>query len=129
MAHKKNDAPGQTRTERTREEVWSAPDVDIYEMDDGIVLLADMPGVGSDDVEVTVEEGELIIEGRPQPTRIKGSRAVHTEFGPNLFRRVFTLSSDVDASRVEGSISDGVLMVKLPKAEEAKVKRIEIKSE
>ena len=129
MTRGKDIVRGRTGVEGTREGVWNVPDVDIYETDDGVVLLADMPGVGSEDVEVTVEEGELVIEGRPRPAGIKGARTIHEEFAPDLFRRAFTLSRDVDSTKVEGAISNGVLTVKLPRAEETKTRRIEIKDE
>lgn len=129
MVGKRKIVQSETVPERTGEEIYSVPEVDIFETDDQIILMADVPGVGQGDLEVTVREGELVIEARPQFMQPKGARAVYREFTPNLFRRAFAVSKEVDSSKVEGSVSGGVLTVRLPKAEEARIKHIKIKSD
>jgi HSP20 family molecular chaperone IbpA len=116
-------------TEAARaEERFRAPAVDIYETEDGVVLLADMPGVTDDGLDVSVDEGVLTMTGQVRREDDMSTAGVLREYEPLSFRRVFSLSSDLSTEGIEGRIKDGVLRLTIPKAEEAKVKRIQIKS-
>lgn len=114
---------------RAAEERFRMPPVDIYETDESIVLLADMPGVSDKNIEVSVEEDTLSIIGRvdaPPPT---GARAVYQEYESAPFRRMFVLSDEIRRDGIEGKMQNGVLRLTLPKAEEAKVRKIQIKAQ
>lgn len=111
------------------DEQHRVPAVDIYETDENVVLMADMPGVGEDGVEVSVEEGALTIVGRPAAGKGETGKTIYSEYDPVGYRRVFTLSPDLRGDNIQGKIQNGVLRLTLPKAEEAKVKKITIKVE
>lgn len=115
-----NKVAGTRETER-----YLAPPVDIYEKEDGLVVIADLPGVEKDGVNVQVERGVLTIEaktsyGIPQD-------AVQREFGLTNYFRQFELNSEVDQSRISANLKHGVLTIELPKQEQAKPKQIEVK--
>lgn len=116
-----------TKREETRGE-YRSPDVDIYEEDDKLVLVADMPGVEAKDLELGVEEGTLILKAdRPAPGAEK--KLVYDEFAPLGYYRAFSLSDAVDAGKIEASMKDGVLTVALPKIERLKTRKVEVKGE
>ena len=102
------------------------PAVDIYETDDSIVLLADMPGVGESGVEVSVDDDMLTILGRIEDVQ---TDATHREFHLQPYRRVFNLSTDLNTDGVEGRIQKGVLRLTIPMAPEATVRKITIQGE
>ena len=116
------------RTRPAREEDYRTPPVDIYETDDRLVLLADMPGVGDQGIEVSVEEDALTIIGRLDAPHSESAQELLAEFRAAPFRRVFTLSTDLKRNAIEGKIQNGVLCLTLPKADEAKVRKIPIKT-
>lgn len=103
------------------------PDTDIYETDDHMVLVADMPGVRPDDVDITLERRVLTIRGRVAAPVHDGYRRFHIEYGEGDFERAFTLSQEIDRDRIEADYTNGVLTVKLPKTESAKTRKIEVK--
>ncbi len=110
----------------TREDSrFLVPPVDIYEIQDTLVVLVDMPGVGKDAVSVDVEDGILTISGRTDYS-IRGE-AVIEEFGLLNFYRQFQLNEQVDQEKIEAELKNGVLTVKLPKAEKAKPRQIQVK--
>jgi HSP20 family protein len=104
------------------------PRVDILETDQEVVLLADLPGVKPADVDVRFENGELTIHGRRNPTNA-GKRRALWEYEPAHYHRSFRLSEDVAAEKIEAELKNGVLTVRLPKAEAAKPRRIAVKGE
>ena len=104
------------------------PAVDIYETNDTLVLLADMPGVDDGGVAVSVEEGRLSISGKTK-TGEGDSKPIYREFDVADFERVFTLSDDLNGAGISGKIQNGVLRLTIPKAEQAKVKKIAVKVE
>jgi HSP20 family molecular chaperone IbpA len=114
--------------ERTRTRPVYPPRTDIFETDDGLVLLADMPGVSADGADVTLERNVLTIRGRTQDHAPQGFSAVYREYEPGDYERVFTLSEDVAAERIEASVKNGVLRLFLPKAGPAQTKRIQVRA-
>ena len=104
------------------------PPVDIFEVDDGLVLIADVPGAGDADVEVNVDDDVMTIVARVAGEAPTG-RTVRAEFEPCSFRRSFSLSRDIKREGIQGSVKDGVLRIELPKVKEAKVHRIQIRQE
>ena len=110
------------------EEPYRVPPVDIYETDESVVLVADMPGVGEGGLDVSIEKDTLSITGRVDAASPQGAEEVYAEFEPLPYRRAFTLSRGLNRDAVEGQIVNGVLRLTLPKADEAKVRKIPIRT-
>jgi len=103
-----------------------APRVDVYEDDTGITLLADMPGVPKDQLELKVDGESLSIEGQIMPGTPEGLEPMYAEVRVPRYRRVFTLSRELDAGRIEASLKDGVLSLRIPKQAHAQPRRIAV---
>ncbi len=101
------------------------PLVDIYETDKELILLADVPGVRSDDVDLRYERGQLILHGRVNRQQHSGS-LVSGEYEEGDFHRVFQVHESIDASRIEAECKNGVLTVHLPKEEAAQPRKIAV---
>jgi HSP20 family protein len=114
--------------ERTRARPVYAPHTDIFETEDGLVILADMPGVSPDGVDVTLERNVLTIRGRTEDSPPQGFSPVYLEYQPGDYERVFTLSEDIEAERIEAGVKNGVLRLLLPKAGPAQTKRIQVRA-
>jgi HSP20 family protein len=108
--------------------VLARPRVDVLETENEVLLLADLPGVKSDAVDVRFENGELTIHGRRFAGNANKKRAL-TEYEPTHYHRTFRLTEDIAADRIEAEMKAGVLTVRLPKAEAAKPRRINVKGE
>ena len=115
--------------ERTRERPLYAPRVDIVETGDALELLADMPGVTRDGVEVTLEQRVLTVRGRAEVRVPVGLAPLHLEYEPGDYERSFTLSDVVDPAGIEARVRGGVLQLRLPKAGPAKRQRIEVEAD
>ncbi|MFG6431130.1 Hsp20/alpha crystallin family protein [Roseateles sp. LYH14W] len=102
------------------------PRVDVSEDDTGITLLADLPGVPREQLELRVEADTLHIEGSVEAVAPADMEAVHAEVRLPRYRRAFTLSRELDASRIEAQLKDGVLRLRIPKQAHAQPRRIEI---
>ena len=116
-------------TERTRERPLYLPRVDIVETRDALEVLADMPGVTRDGVEVVLEQRVLTIRGRTGVAPPEGLAPLHLEYDPGDYERSFTLSDAVDPSGIEARVRGGVLHLRLPKAGPAKLRRIEVRAD
>ena len=103
-----------------------APAVDVFEDAGGITLLADMPGVSKDRLDVRLDGDSLVIEGRVDLDSPPEMRAVWAEVNVPRFRRTFTLSRELDAARIEANLKDGVLTLRVPKQAHAQPRRIEV---
>jgi HSP20 family molecular chaperone IbpA len=104
------------------------PRVDVYEDGSGITLLADLPGVPRDKLELKVEGDTLLVEGTVQPQTPDGLEPVYAEVRVPRFRRSFTLSRELDAQRIDANLKDGVLTLRIPKAEHAQPRRITVQA-
>lgn len=107
-------------------EVVLQPAVDIFEDAGGITVQADMPGVSRDRLNVQVDKNNLLIEGEAQIEIPAGMEALHADVHATHYRRVFTLSSELEAERVEASLKDGVLTLRIPKRAELQPRKIEV---
>ncbi|HNY66648.1 MAG TPA: Hsp20/alpha crystallin family protein [Deltaproteobacteria bacterium] len=125
---KKQDAGRGLATERMKTGNTYLPNVDISEDKDGIYLTADMPGVGDKDVNITLENDVLTIEGKVVPDAVEGHAAVYREYGVGDYFRSFILTEAIDRDRIEAKIKDGVLSIVLPKSEAAKPRHIPIRA-
>ena len=106
----------------------AVPAVDIFEDAGGITLLADMPGVSRDYLDVRLDGDSLAIEGDVDITMPDGMRALWAEVNVPRFRRMFTLSRELDASRIEANLKDGVLSLRIPKLAHAQPRRITVQT-
>jgi HSP20 family molecular chaperone IbpA len=104
------------------------PPADIYETGDSLVVMVEMPGVAPDGVDITLERRVLTIRARSANQQHTGYQRVYTEYADGDYERVFTLSEDIDRDRIEASVRDGVLHLVLPKATQARARKIELKS-
>jgi len=102
------------------------PTADIYEAENALTLVLEMPGVDKGNVEINVEAGVLSIEGRLDFSKYEGMQPVYTEYNIGNYRRSFTLSNKIDQDKISAEMKDGVLTLVLPKAEEAKPRRISV---
>lgn len=103
------------------------PPVDVIEDATGLTLWADLPGVPRDKLRVQVEADTLTIEGEVSFAMPEGMEANYAEVSVPRFRRVFTLSKELDTGKVSAEIKHGVLTLRIPKAEHAQPRRIEVK--
>jgi HSP20 family protein len=111
-----------------RERGW-APAIDMIDHDEEIVVRADLPGLEDKDIEVTVQDGTLVIRGeRKEEKEEKKEDYYYSERTHGAFARTLTLPATVEADKVKATFKKGVLEVHLPKAKEAKGKKIEIKA-
>ena len=104
------------------------PPVDVLEDESGITLYADLPGVPKDKLEVRTEGDMLIIEGEMGLEMPKGLEASHVEVSVPRYRRVFSLSRELDTGRLAAEFKQGVLKLHIQKAEHAKPKRVEVRA-
>lgn len=112
--------------ERTRSGVFYRPNVDILEKPEELVLLADIPGVPSEKVDIHFEDGTLSIHAKVEPRRENGDYLLQ-EYGVGDYWRTFEISEAIDASRISAEYADGVLTLHLPKAEAVKPRKIAIR--
>ena len=114
--------------ERTRARRVFLPRADIYETENTIVLLADIPGANENTVNITLEKNVLTIDAYIDPVRSNGYDLAYAEYEESDYRRVFHLSDEIDRDRIEATVSEGVLRLQLPKSERAMTKRIDVKT-
>lgn len=104
------------------------PAVDIFESDDRISLLADMPGVKAKDLKIDLRESVLTLSGRVDVPEGAHEASVLCEYGSGTYFRQFTLSEAIDQSKIDAKLEGGVLRLVLPKAERAKPRQIAVKT-
>jgi HSP20 family protein len=112
--------------ERTRGDQFYRPNVDILEKADELVLVADLPGVNVNEVDIRFEQGELTIHGRTKPRYEGNAKFLLNEYGVGDFYRTFRISDQVDGSRIHANYHDGVLALHLPKVEAVKPRKIAV---
>ena len=105
------------------------PAVDIVEDAGGITLVADLPGVAREELAIGVDGRSLTIEAPVKLGESSALMSVYAEVRANHFRRSFELSSDLDTAKIDAGLRDGVLTLRIPKAEQAKPRRIEVRLE
>lgn len=99
------------------------PAVDVYETPQGYVLLADMPGVTPERLDIHVEDGQLTVVGRPEDG---AHPPTHQEYELYEYRRTFTLADELDSAHITARFQDGVLRLEVPKAPKAQVRKIPV---
>ncbi|MBX9722861.1 MAG: Hsp20/alpha crystallin family protein [Candidatus Obscuribacterales bacterium] len=106
-----------------------APRADIYETEDTIVVLADMPGVNENSIDITLEKNVLTIYGIAAEQAEEGLKLVYCECLEGDYRRVFLLSEEVDRNGIKATVKNGVLKLILPKSADLKARKITVKAE
>ena len=114
-------------TERTRPGKAYIPRADIYETEKSLVIVADMPGVNKDAVDITLEKNILTLTGSVEFTQPDNFSLAYTEYETGDYERSFTLSSEIDRDNIEAAIKDGVLKITLPKVAQS-TKKIAVKA-
>ncbi|HUN94930.1 MAG TPA: Hsp20/alpha crystallin family protein [Bradyrhizobium sp.] len=102
------------------------PTADIYEDRDSLKVILEMPGVEKGNVDIRVEEGVLLVEGRLDLTKYRGLQPLYTEYNIGNYSRSFRLSNAIDQDKIGAELKDGVLSLTLPKAEKAKPRTIQV---
>jgi HSP20 family molecular chaperone IbpA len=112
--------------EQTKPGPVFVPAVDIFESDKALTLVADLPGVSADKVDVDLKEGVLTLSAEAQEQAGPTERAHLTEYRTGRYYRQFALSEVIDQNRIEARIKDGVLELVLPKVEKAQPRKIQV---
>lgn len=128
MVRRNNQPQKRSGTEAAATTPTFLPRVDIRETDDAVNLIADMPGVDEKNVSINVERNTLTIRGEFNALPPEGYSLTYGEYRVGNYEREFTLSDDVDRDSVEAKVSNGVLRMRLPKAQQAQPRRIEVKA-
>lgn len=118
----------QATAERLPEGITFTPRVDILETDKELILLADLPGVSNEDVELRFEKGQLVLSGHVKP-RLGDKQPVLREYGEGDFYRTFALHDSIDATKIEANCKQGILTVHLPKVEAVKPRQITVNAQ
>jgi HSP20 family protein len=131
MADRQQLQTQKKREQESREETTIparvfVPTADIYETQDALTVILEMPGVEKSNVSVRVEEGLLQVEGRLDLPKYQGLQPLHIEYNVGHYARNLQLSSKIDQTKIAASLNDGILSLMLPKVEEAKPRLINI---
>ena len=125
----KHETQEMQRAERTRAGRTFVPSVDIVEQENKLLLVAGIPGVKPDDLDIQYEGGELAIHGKVQPRQeLAQTNYMLREYGVGDFYRVFQVGESIDSSKIEAEVKDGVLTLHLPKTEQAVPRKITVKT-
>jgi len=115
-----------TNEEQTIPATYYMPQTDIYETPDALVVVMEVPGIKRDAIDVRVEKDVLSINAEVDLGNYRDFRPMYTEYNVGHFRRSFSLSNKVDRDNIEARVDDGILCVSLPKAEEARPRKIDV---
>ena len=115
-------------SEQTRPGLVFTPNVDIFETDREITLLADLPGVKADGLTIDLRENTLTLTGEVHPIERADEEDIMIEYEIGKYYRQFSLSNLIDQGKIDAKLADGVLRLTLPKIEEAKPRKIEVKT-
>ncbi len=115
-------------TERSRSGKAFIPRVDIYETDDAVHVIADMPGVDESAIDITLEKNVLSLYGYVDAAKPDNYSLAFAEYEVGDYERKFTLSDEIDREKISATVKDGVLNILLPKAGPAKTRRIAVKA-
>jgi len=119
---------GTQSVEHTRSGQFYRPNVDIKETVDELLLVADMPGAKSDDIDINFEDGSLTIHAKVNNRQTEDTSYLLQEFGIGDFYRTFKVNEQIDATRISALYQDGVLTLHLPKLEAAKPRKITVQA-
>lgn len=129
MEMNKQEVSSRDSAEQTRPQKLYTPATDIYETKEQLILLADMPGVKQDGVDITLEQNILTIYGHVEESEFPGYSLTYAEYGMGGYRRVFALSNEIDRDGIQASVKNGVLKLVLPKSQRAVPRKISVQVE
>jgi HSP20 family protein len=113
--------------EATKNELCFAPHVDIFETEQEVAVVADMPGVTTEGLELSLENNVLTLQGRRMAANKPTGRLILEEYESGDYLRRFTVAETIDQDKIEATLADGVLRVRLPKTVPAQPRKIEVK--
>ena len=128
-ASTKEDDQARQRVEHMTARTVSTPKVDLYETQDSITLLADVPGVNENGIDIVLDGNVLTINAFSQLEKQKGLNLIDSEWNTVDFQRVLTLSDDVDREGIKAKIKNGVLRLTLPKRTQSRIKKVTVQTE
>lgn len=120
----KKEAGG--KGEKTTPARFYVPNADIYETADGLTVVMEVPGVEKQNLDISLENDVLRIEGRIDFSRYEGYEPLYSEYNVGHYARAFTISSKVDTDRISAELEDGVLTLRLGRSKEAAPRKIAI---
>ena len=128
MEVQKQEEVSADELERTRSSRCFVPKADIYETDQEIIILADVSGANDKAVDITLEKNVLSINAYVEPLRTGDYNIAYSEYEEGDYQRSFRLSDEIDQEKIEAVVSEGVLRLHLPKSQEAKTKKIVVRT-
>lgn len=114
--------------ERTRERQCFIPKVDIYETEKEIFVVGDIPGANQNSIDITLEKNVLTLDAFVDPDIPEGYNLVYAEYEVGDYQRNFRLPGEIDRDKIEATVANGELRLRLPKSQEAKTKKITVKA-
>jgi len=114
------------KEEKTIPGRYYVPTADIFETEDALTVILEMPGVERKDIDIALDQDTLRIEGQIDFSKYQGMEPVYTEYNVGHYARAFTLSGKIDREGIGAQLNDGVLTLTLPKAKESMPRRIAI---
>jgi HSP20 family protein len=124
----KQEIVSEEGVERTRAQRVYVPRTGIYELEDAILVVANMPGVDENSIDITLDKNLLTIKGYVEEHVPEGYSLAYAEYEIGDYERSFTLSDEIDREKIEAVVRDGVLRLRLPKAEPVMAKKIGVKA-
>lgn len=126
---KKAPAALSTAAQRPSTRRVYSPRADVYETAEEIVVVAELPGVSEESLDITLEQRELTIRGTAAAAAPEGYRLIYSEYGEGDYERRFVLADTIDRNSIAASLKNGVLQLRLPKVKEALARKIPVKAE
>jgi len=125
----RNKQEAASAAEQTKPGVIFTPAVDIFETEESIFLIGDMPGVKNEDLTIDLRDNTLTLSGDVSLPEADDEKVLLYEYGIGRYYRQFTLSEVVDQEKIDATLKNGVLHLTLPKAERARPRQIEVKAQ
>jgi HSP20 family molecular chaperone IbpA len=129
MAMDKSKELSETKQGTKDQDPAIRPPVDIFEDEKGITLLADMPGVSKERLEIEIDKDTLSIEGEAAIPMAQGMEALYADVQSTRYQRSFSLSSELDGEKANANLKDGVLTLQIPKRAQFQPRKIEVRVE
>jgi len=115
-----------SKEEKTVPARYFVPNTDIFETEDALIVVMEIPGVAKEDIAIDVENDSLRVEAKIDHGHYNGLEPLYTEYNVGHFARAFSLSSKIDRQQISAELADGILTLTLKKAKEAMPRRIAI---
>ena len=128
MEMTRDSATGTVAQPEARQTVRFVPPVDIFETGEEYVVMAEMPGCDPKGIDVRFQNGELSVYGRVAPRRLPETGWVAREFGIGDFYRTFNVTESIETDKISAEYENGILTLRLPKVEQAKPRKIEVRA-